>query len=118
MRDRPLASDPPGPDDYMPVNIDAWELCPGTVPLFKQRLSDGETGPLSSYSFGREAQACYLLSQTLAVTRLGMRSCDIYPITARLQYFLKRLMDPETGTWGTFCGATSMTIRFVDCSWR
>jgi hypothetical protein len=113
MHDRPLACKPPAPDDYVPVNIDAWESSSGTIPLLEQRLSDGENGMLSCYSFSREAQACYLLSKTLDVTRRGMRSCDIHPITASLQDFLMRLMDPAVGTWGTFCGATSMTIRFV-----
>jgi len=110
MRNVPLATKHPNLNDYMPVNIDAWESSPGSIPLFGRRISDGESGPLSRYSFSHEAQACYLLSKSLDDTRLAARS-EIHSITASLQDFLKRLMDPATGTWGTFCGATSMTIR-------
>jgi hypothetical protein len=114
MHDRPLATKGPGRKDYMPVNIDAWELSPSTVPLLERQICDCESGPLSGYSFSREAQACYLLGETLNVARMAPGISDLNMIRASLQDFLRRLMDPATGTWGTFCGATSMTIRFVN----
>lgn len=64
MRDRPLATRAPRLNDYMPVNIDAWESSPSTVPLLERRICDNNSGPLSGYSFSREAQACYLLGET------------------------------------------------------
>lgn len=114
MHDRPLATKGPGLNDYMPVNIDIWESSPSTVPLLERRVGDGKSGPLSEYSFSREAQACYLLGETLNIALTAPGTSELHMITASLQDFLKRLMDPATGTWGTFCGATSMTIRFVD----
>lgn len=113
MRDRPLATQHPNLNDYMPVNLDAWESSPNTVPLVEGQIFNCGSGPLSRFSFTREAQACYLLGQTMTVSRTESTLSDLHSATMDLQNFLKRLMDPATGTWGTFCGATSMTIRFV-----
>ena len=114
--DLPLASKHPGLDDFEPVNIDAWENSFYTKPLFERRLSDRCSGPLSPDSFGCEAYACYLLSQTLDRRRQGDASSHVRAAAAPLEDFLSRLMDPSTrnlGKMGTFCGATSMTIRQV-----
>ncbi|KFX90886.1 hypothetical protein V490_06225 [Pseudogymnoascus sp. VKM F-3557] len=110
MRDRPLATRAPRLNDYMPVNIDAWESSPSTVPLLERRICDNNSGPLSGYSFSREAQACYLLGETLNIALTAPETSELQMITVKLQDFLSRLMSPTSGTWGTFCGATSMTI--------
>ena len=113
MRDRPLAAKDPSLDDYVPVNINTWETSSITIPLLEHHLSDCFDGQLRLDGFGLEAQACYLLSQALDWRRQGIASCNVRAIAAPLQNFLSHLMDPLTGTWGTFCGATSMTIWLV-----
>jgi hypothetical protein len=110
MRDRPLASQHPNLDDYVPVNVGVWESSPSTTPLLKRRLSDCYSGQLSPDSFESEAKACYLLSQTLDWRRRGGVSSHVRAVAAPLEDFLSHLMDPSTGKRGTFCGATSMTI--------
>lgn len=108
IRDRPLASQHPSLDDYVPINVAVWESS-STMPL-ERRLSDRCNGHLSSGSFEREAKACYFLSQTLDWRRQGEASSDVRTVLAPLQDFLCHLMDPSTGTQGTFCGAASMAI--------
>jgi hypothetical protein len=110
MRDRPLASKHPSLNDYVPVNVEAWESSSCTTPLLKHRLSDRCSMHLSPDSFEREAKACYLLSQTLDWCCRGEGSSHVRLVTAPLEDYLRHLMDPSTGTRGTFCGATSMTI--------
>jgi hypothetical protein len=111
MRDRPLASQHPTLNDYLPVDVNAWESSPNTVSLLGPRLDDGSMGLLGLDTFGREAQACYLLSQTLELRHQRIDTRNVQTIATSLQRFLNLLMDPATGTWGTFCGATSLTIR-------
>ena len=110
MRNHPLASKHPSPDDYVPVNIGVWESYCSPMPLIKRRLSNSCSGQLSPDSFEREAKACYLLSQTLDWRRRGEAISYVRVIAAPLEEFLSHLMDPSTGTTGTFCSATSMTI--------
>ncbi|KIM99120.1 hypothetical protein OIDMADRAFT_146754 [Oidiodendron maius Zn] len=110
MRNRPLASKHPSPDDYVPVNIGVWESYCSPMPLLKRRLSDRSSGQLSPDSFEREAKACYLLSQTLDWRRRGEATPHVRVIATTLEEFLSHLMDPSTGTRGTFCSAMSMTI--------
>ena len=110
MRDRPLASKRPSLDDYVPINISEWESSSTIIHLLKRRLSDRHSGKLSSDSFEREANACYLLSKTLDWRRQGEDSSRVQAVAAPLQDFLGLLMDPSAGTKGTFCGATSMAI--------
>jgi hypothetical protein len=112
MHGHPLASQNPTGDDYVPLDINAWDYSPSTTALLKRRLDDeGDLAPLSLDPLGREAQACYLFSQALELKGQSIDTMHIRTVTANLQAFLKHLMDPASGTWGTFCGATSMTIR-------
>lgn len=110
MRDRPIASRHPNLDDYTPVNVSAWESSSVTMPLLKRRLSYRGSGQLSPDSFEREAKACYHLSQILNWRSQGAAPTHVRTIAAPIEDFLSRLMDPSTGTRGTFCGATSMAI--------
>lgn len=110
MRDRPLASKHPSQDDYVPVNVGAWESSSTKTPLLKQRLSDRCDGQLYLDSFECEAKACYLLSQALDWRRQGGDSSHVRAVAAPLEDFLSHLMDPSNGTRGAFCSATSMTI--------
>ena len=114
MRHQPLASRNPSLDDYEPVNIDAWEKSSYAIPLLERHISDYRSGQLSPDSFGREAQVCYILNQKIDVKRKGNSSSPMQTIAASLKDFLSRLMDPSArtlGKLGTFCSATSMTIR-------
>ncbi|KIN03309.1 hypothetical protein OIDMADRAFT_26023 [Oidiodendron maius Zn] len=113
MRDRPIASRHPNLDDYTPVNVSAWESSSVITPLLKRRLSDRSSGQLSPDSFEREAKACYHLSQILDWRSQGVVSTHVRTIAAPIEDFLSRLMDPSTGTRGTFCGATSMAITSI-----
>ena len=110
MHDRPLASKHPSLDAYIPINISIWEYSSHIIHLLKRRLSDGYNGKLSPDSFEREAKACYLLSKTIDWRCQGEDSSHVQAIAAPLQDFLSHLMDPSTGTKGTFCSATSMAI--------
>ena len=113
MRDRPLASKHPSLDDYVPVNVGAWESSSSTTPLLTRRLSDLCSGQLSPDSFEHEAKACYLLSQTLDWRRQEEASSHVRAVAAPLEDFLSHLMDPSSGKRGAFCGATSMAIMWV-----
>ena len=110
MCDRPLASKHPSLDNYIPINISKWESSSTLIYLLKRRLSDRYSGKLSPDSFEREANACYLLSKTLDWRRQGEDSSYIRAVAAPLQDFLSHLMDPASGTKGTFCSATSIAI--------
>ena len=110
MCDRPLASKHPSLDDYIPINISKWESSSTIIHLLKRRLSDRCSRKLSPDSFEREANACYLLSKTLDWRCQGEDSSCIQAVAAPLQDFLSHLMDPVSGTKGTFYSATSIAI--------
>ena len=68
-------------------------------------------------SFGRQAQAAYLLDQLLTTTKIAdieVKQAELSRIDGDLQSFLSIVMDQCRGTWGLYCGSIAITIRYVD----
>lgn len=65
-------------------------------------------------TFGREAQAAYLLDRVLmSVDGEGMTDAqwtDLFTLDQTIQPFLCMVMDQVGGRWGYYCGATALAI--------
>lgn len=70
-------------------------------------------------SFGREAQAAYLLDRVLSAIKIAdieVKQAELSRIDGELQSFLSIVMDQCGGTWGLYCGSIAIIIRYVNIS--
>lgn len=111
MHGRPLATRPIRDDDYLPLEPELLDgsrhdLMGPTFRYFVSAISLPGVG-----SFGREAQATYLLDRVRIVIEAGQTSeHSLYPLGCELQNLLGTVMEQVSGRWGIYCGATQMLI--------
>jgi hypothetical protein len=114
MRGRPLATRYIRDDDYLPLESDDLDESTADIldPTFRYFVS--ATSLPGVGSFGRQAQATYLLDKVLQ--RVDVEALDettwweLYHLDRELQALLSIIMEQASGKWGVYCGATSMTI--------
>jgi len=101
-------------NDYLPVNIDAWESAASARSAF---WGDGclmvALGNCVLIALAGKLKLAFLLSQVLELRPSGNRRYPCSPVAANLQDFLKRLMDPATGTWGLGVAQRPWLVRQV-----
>lgn len=111
---RPLATRFIQEDEYLPLESeDLDHKINGAEPIFRYFVS--ATSLPSVGTFGREAQAAYLLDRVLVAVDVGdevdgAKWEELYALDNMLQPFLSTLMEQVGGRWGFYCGATAKTI--------
>jgi hypothetical protein len=111
MHGRPLATRSIREDDYLPLEAEDFEsgLVSSLEPTFRYFVS--ATSLPGVGSFGREAQATYLLDKVRIAIESGDTSHNtMYPIGRELQSLLGTVMDQVAGKTKDFCGAIQMLI--------
>jgi hypothetical protein len=111
---RPLATRYIRENNYLPLesgdlddpNMDLVE------PIFRHLASTTTLADVGT--FGREAQATYLLDRVLVAVDGDeiddSKLVEIFALDALLQPFLSMVMEQVGGRWGFYCGANSMAI--------
>jgi hypothetical protein len=118
MHGRPLATRSIREDDYLPLEAEDFEsgLVSSLEPTFRYFVS--ATSLPGVESFGREAQATYLLDKVRIAIESGDTSHNtMYPIGRELQSLLGTVMDQVAGKTKDFCGAIQMLITYVLTLW-
>jgi hypothetical protein len=117
MKGRPFATDSPNKNSYLPSeseNLDLHDRGDSKGPI-KQFVS--ATSLCGVGTFGREAQATFLLGHVLEVVKAvrfdDATQIEVLRIDGELQVFLSTVMEQCAGTWGKYCGALSMCITYV-----
>jgi hypothetical protein len=111
----PLAVEDPNPFDELPSEVDDWSASSGQILTLGNSLNAATESTLSVGSFGREAQACCLFNRVMKVLNNHSmvtleRESVIQALDRDIRKFLGLLMDESSGSWGTFCGSTAMTL--------
>ncbi|KAN0122023.1 hypothetical protein V8E51_000349 [Hyaloscypha variabilis] len=111
----PLAVEDPNPFDELPSEVDDWSASSGQILTLGNSLNAATESTLSVGSFGREAQACCLFNRVMKVLNNPSmvtleRESVIQALDRDIRKFLGLLMDESSGSWGTFCGSTAMTL--------
>jgi hypothetical protein len=111
----PLAVEDPSPFDELPSEEDQWSTSNEQTLTLKTCLDVATWSKLSVGNFGREAQAFCLYNRVVkVVNNLTLAALErenvVQVLDGDIQKFLGLLMDQSSGAWGTFCGATSLTL--------
>jgi hypothetical protein len=65
-------------------------------------------------TFGRHAQAAYLLDRVMLAVDVDILDergwVELYKLHDTLQLLLSTIMEQVGGRWGVYCGATALTI--------
>jgi hypothetical protein len=114
MNGRPLATRYIRDDDYMPLEgKDLDEDVGDTAEPFLRYFVSATTLP-GVGTFGRHAQAAYLLDRALLAVDADeldeTRWSELYILDHTLQPLLGTIMEQVGGRWGVYCGATAMVI--------
>lgn len=111
MRDRPLATRLTRDDDYLPMETSDLELSAVNPSNLSLRYFVSATSIPGVGSYGREAQAYYLLDKVRTAIEQGRTDpYTLYPLGLELQSLLSTVMEQIAGRWGIFCGANSIII--------
>jgi hypothetical protein len=114
MRDRPLATRLIREDDYLPVETADLERSAMDPINLSLRYFVSATTIQGVGSYGREAQAYYLLDKVRTVIDQGRTDpYTLYPLGLELQNLLSTVMAQIDGRWAVFCGANSIIITYV-----
>ena len=114
MRGRPLTTRYTRDDDYLPLESNDLDETTADIlePTFRYFIS--ATSLPGVGTFGREAQAAYLLDKVLQRVEVEVLDettwWELYHLDRELQALLSTIMEQVSGRWGIYCGATSMTI--------
>ena len=114
MNGRPLATRYIRNDDFLPLEMEGLDENAGIAsePLCHNYVSETTLPDIGS--FGRHAQAAYLLDTVLLAVDAEIldetRWSQIYTLHYTLQTLLSTIMEQVGGRWGAYCGATSLTV--------
>lgn len=114
MYGRPLATRYIRDSDYLPLELeDLDEGFDDTIELEPRYFVSATTLP-DVGTFGRHAQAAYLLDRVLLVVDADKldeaRWAELYKLDHTLQPLLGSIMEQVGGRWGVYWGATAMVI--------
>lgn len=115
MNGRPLATRYIRDDDFLPLEREDLDEGAGNSaePIFRNFVS--ATTLLDVGTFGRHAQAAYLLDRVLLAVDAHefdeARWAELYNLDHTLQPLLSTIMEQVGGRWGVYCGATALVIR-------
>ena len=114
---QPFATEFPSMGDHLPSEIELLDRNESAdiKPMMSLPVSALTSGGIGS--FGRQAQAAYLLDQLLTAIKIidiEVKQAELFRIDGELQSFLSIVINQCRGTWGLYCGSIAMTIRYVD----
>jgi hypothetical protein len=114
MNGRPLATRYIRDDDYMPVELEDLDDGFGDITESVPRYFVSATALPGVGTFGRHAQAAYLLDRVLLAVDVDelddTRWSELCILDHTLQPLLSTIMEQVGGRWGVYCGATAMVI--------
>lgn len=114
MNGRPLATRYIRDDDYMPLEGKDLDEGVGYTAEPVLRYFVSATTLPGVGTFGRYAQAAYLLDRVLLTVDADdldeTRWSELYNLDHTLQPLLSTIMEQVGGRWGVYCGATAMVI--------
>jgi hypothetical protein len=114
MTGRPLATRYIRDDDFLPLEGEDLDEGAGNIldPVFRNYVSAITLPDVGT--FGRHAQAAYLLDRVLLAVDAefleGSRWTELYTLHNTLQTLLSVVMEQVGGRWGVYCGATAVTV--------
>jgi hypothetical protein len=110
--DQPFLTAIPSIENDLPSEFEFLDRTPDNVSSEYQPISVGNKDNVGS--FGRLAQATYLLSRAIEATKIDDpedRSKTLSDLDSDLQQLLGIVMQHGGGTWGPFCGAIAIIIK-------
>ena len=99
--------------DDLPSEYEVLDQTPDTIHSEYKSLADWSNKIVGS--FGRSAQATFLLSRTIEsmkIDELKVRHSVLSDIDAQLQQLLSILLKQGGGTCGPYCGAVAITLKY------
>ena len=114
MNGRPLATRYIREDDCMPLEVGDLDESTGQPTESILRYFVSATMLPDVGTFGRHAQAAYLLDRVLLAVDIDeldeARWAELYNLDHTLQPLLGSVMEQVGGRWGAYCNATAMVI--------
>ena len=99
--------------DDLPFEYEVLDQTPDNIHSEYKSLTDWSNKTVGS--FGRSAQATFLLSRTIVsmkIDDLKARHSVLSDIDAQLQQLLSIVLKQAGGIWGPYCGAVAITLKY------
>ena len=108
---QPFLTEVPSIEDDLPLESESLDRTPETIYSEHQPLAHRSKESIGS--FGRSAQATFLLSRTIEsmnINDLDARHEASLALDGHLRHLLSIILEQVGGVWGPYCGAVAITI--------